>query len=143
MRTVPSPRPDAPPVTMNVLPLICIETSLGLFRGFLLLRQELRAVAQQRIDRRLRHDVRPGLELLLALDFLEQLLAPILEVLVLLRLVVGLLVLLGSALRGGLPRHREPDVIARVDRLADLEPVGEAVESLRLYRYRMVEPGVG
>src|SRR5215467_7112194 len=52
MRTVPSPRPDAPPVTMNVLPLICIWTSLGLLRGFLLLRQELRAVAQQRIDRR-------------------------------------------------------------------------------------------
>src|SRR5262249_56873375 len=137
MRTVPSPRPDAPPVTMNMLPLICIETSLGLFRGFLLLRQQLRAVAQQRIDGRLRHHVGPGLELLLALDLLEQLLAMLLEILVLLRLVLGLLVLPGSPLRRGLPRHREADVIARVDRLADLEPVGEAVERLRLYRHRM------
>src|SRR5215831_2154564 len=117
MRTVPSPRPDAPPVTMNVLPLICIWTSLGLLGGFLLLRQELRAVAQQRIERRLRHEVGPAFELLLALDLLEQLLAALVEILVLLRLVLGLLVLLRGALRRRLPHDREPDVIVRRDRL--------------------------
>src|SRR5215472_5661649 len=114
MRTVPSPRPDAPPVTMNVLPLICIETSLGLLGGFLLLRQELRAVAQQRIERRLRHHVGPRLELFLALDLLEQLLAALVEILVLLRLVLGLLVLIGRALRKRSPGHRQPEVVLRV-----------------------------
>src|SRR5215831_3227287 len=142
MRTVPSPRPDAPPVTMNVLPLICIETSLGLLDGFLLLRQELRAVAQQRIERRLRHEVGPAFELFLALDLVEQLLATLVEILVLLRLVLGLLVLLGRACLGRLPGDREPNVIVRFDRLADLHRVSEVVEGLRLYRHRMVEPGV-
>src|SRR5437660_1345379 len=52
--TVPSPRPEAPPVTMNVLPLSCMDSPLSLLRALLLLRHQPRAVAQQRIQAVLR-----------------------------------------------------------------------------------------
>src|SRR5437899_11138898 len=89
--TVPSPRPDARPVTIKVLPLICMRYSLGLLRALLLLRHQPRAVAPQRIQAVLRYEISRALEPSLALEFLQELLALFLELLVVLRLVLVLL----------------------------------------------------
>src|SRR5437899_9063323 len=117
--TVPSPRPDAPPVTIKVLPLICMRYSLGLLRALLLLRHQPRAVAQQRIQAVLRDEIRPALELFLALHVLDELLAPFLELPVVLRLVFRLLALGGRARPAGLAGHRHPDVVIVARLLAD------------------------
>src|SRR5712691_9601524 len=87
--TVPSPRPEAPPVTMNVLPLSRIEFPLAFLCRFLLLRHEPRPVAQQRIHAVLRDEISPALELFLALELLDELLAVLVECFVVLRFVLG------------------------------------------------------
>src|SRR6267142_5275256 len=69
--TVPSPRPDAPPVTINVLPLSCIEFPSAFLCRFFLLRHQPRAVAQQRSQAVLRYEIGPALELLLPIQLLQ------------------------------------------------------------------------
>src|SRR5207245_5491715 len=140
--TVPSPRPDAPPVTIKVLPLICMRYSLGLLRALLLLRHQPRAVAQQRIQAVLRYEISPALEPSLALEFLQELLAPFLELLVVLRLVLGLLALRGRARLAWLAGDRHLDVVIVADLLADPQHVAQAVEGIGLDDDRMIGPGV-
>src|SRR6058998_3287166 len=109
--TVPSPRPEAPPVTMKLPPLICIGSTLAFPCRFFLLRHQTRAVAQQRIQTVLRHEISPALELFLALDAFDELLAPFLELLVVLRLVFCFLALRERARLAGLAGHRHLDVV--------------------------------
>src|SRR6266704_2811780 len=114
--TVPSPRPEAPPVTMNVLPLSCMGSPLSLLRAFPLLRHQTRAIAQQRIQTALRDEISPALELFLAIEFLDELLAPFLELL---------------------------DVVIVAGLLADRERIAQTVEGIGLDDDRVIEAGVG
>src|SRR6266513_6140226 len=141
--TVPSPRPEAPPVTINVLPLSCMGSPSSLLRALLLLRHQPRAVAQQRIQAALRDEISPALELFLALHLLDQLLAPFLELLVVLRLVFRLLALRGSARLAGLAGHRHPDVVIVARLLADSQGIAQAVEGIGLDDDRMIKPDIG
>src|SRR5438309_6437046 len=126
--TVPSPRPEAPPVTMNVLPLSCMDSPLSLLRALLLLRHQPRAVAQQRIQAVLRDEIGPALELFLALHLLDELLAPFLELRVVLRLVFRFLALRGGARPAWPAGHRHPDVVIVARLLADSQGIAQAVE---------------
>src|SRR5437879_7713755 len=140
---VPSPRPDAPPVTINVLPLSCMGSPSSLLRALLLLGHQPRAVAQERIQAALRDEISPALELFLALHLLDELLAPFLELLVVLRLVFRFLALRGRARPAGLAGHRHPDVVIVARLLAASQGVARAVEGIGLDDDRMIEPGIG
>src|SRR5437879_959544 len=139
---VPSPRPDAPPVTINVLPLSCMGSPSSLLRALLLLGHQPRAVAQERIQAALRDEISPALELFLALHLLDELLAPFLELLVVLRLVFRFLALRGRARPAGLAGHRHPDVVIVARLLADSQGVARAVDGIGLDDARMIEPGI-
>src|SRR6266571_1103333 len=146
--TVPSPKPEAPPVTMNVLPLTCMESprawrpSAFLCRVFLL-RHQLRAVAQQRIEAVLCDEISPALELFLALYLLDELLAAFLELLVVLRLAFGLLASGGRARLARLAGHHHLDVVIVARLPADRERIAQTVEGNGLDDDRVIEPGVG
>src|SRR6266581_2315293 len=135
--TVPSPRPEAPPVTMNVLPLSCMGSPLSLLRAFPLLRHQTRAIAQQRIQTALRDEISPAIELL------DELLAPFLELLVVLRLVFRFLALRGRARPARLPGDRHLDVVIVAGLLADRERIAQTVEGIGLDDDRVIEAGVG
>src|SRR5260221_5728924 len=141
--TVPSPRPDAPPVTINVPPLSCMGSPSSLLRALLLLRHQPRPVAQQHFQTVLRDEVGPALELFLALHILAELLAPFLELLVVLRLVFGLFALRRRARFARLAGDCDPDVIVVARLVADRERIGNPVERIGLDDDRMIEPGVG
>src|SRR5713101_5162766 len=126
--TVPSPKPEAPPVTTNVLPLICIGSPLAFLRRFFLFRHQLRAVVQQRIQTVLRDEISPALELFLALELLHELRAAFLELLVVLRFVFGFLALRGRARPAGFARDRHLDVVIVAGLLADSQRIAQAVE---------------
>jgi len=102
---VPSPGPKRR-LSQQYAILDLHETSLGLLCGFLLLRQELSPVAEQRVEARLRYQVGPGLELLLALDLFDELLPALLELLVVLRLVLAFSFLTAGRIFGGSPARR-------------------------------------
>src|SRR5712692_5483643 len=140
--TVPSPKPEAPPVTTNVLPLICIGSPLAFLRRFFLFRHQLRPVAQQRIQTVLRDEISPALELSLALELLQELFASFLELLVVLRLVLGLLALRGRARLARLAGHCHLDVVIVADLLADPQHIAQAVEGIGFDDDRMIESGV-
>src|SRR6266849_6917435 len=140
--TVPSPKPEAPPVTTNVLPLICIGSPLGFLCRFFLFRHQLRPVAQQRIQTVLRDEISPALELFLALELLQELLASFLELLVVLRLVLGLLALRGRARLAWLAGDGKADVIIVAHLVADPQGIGKSIEGLGLDDDRMIEPGL-
>src|SRR6266699_1440478 len=141
--TVPSPRPEAPPVTMNVLPLSCMGSPLSLLRAFLLLRHQTRAVAQERFQTALRDEISPALELFLAIEFLDELLAPLLELLVVLRTIFRFLALRGRARFAGLAGDRHLDVVIVARLLADSQRIAQAVEGIGLDDDRTIEPSIG
>src|SRR5438132_6125863 len=141
--TVPSPRPEAPPVTMNVLPLSCMDSPLSLLRALLLLRHQPRAVAQQRIQTVLCDEINPALELFLALHLLDELLAAFLELLVVLCLVLRFLALRRRACFARLACDRHPDIVIVAGLLTDSQRIAQAVEGVRPDDDRMIEPGVG
>src|SRR5882672_4213771 len=101
--TVPSPRPEAPPVTIKVLPLSCISSPLSFFHAVL------------------RDEISPALELLLAFHLFHELLAAFLELLVVLRLVFGLLAFRGRAGFARFACDRYFDVVIVADPVADPE----------------------
>src|SRR6266705_2216984 len=141
--TVPSPRPEAPPVTMNVLPLSCIEFPSAFLCRFFLLRHEPRPVAQQRIQTVLCDEISPALELFLALKLFDELLAAFLELLVVLRLVLRFLALRRRARFARLACDRHPDVVIIAGLLTDSQRIAQAVEGVRPDDGRMIEPGDG
>src|SRR5258707_1258635 len=108
--TVPSPRPEAPPVTMNVLPLSCMASTSTFLRRLFLFRHQPRPIAQQGVQAVLCDQISPALELFLALRLLEELLAAFLELLVVLRLVFGFLALRGRARLARFAGDAEADV---------------------------------
>src|SRR5438132_10056495 len=141
--TVPSPRPEAPPVTMNVLPLSCMDSPLSLLRALLLLRHQPRAVAQQRIQAVLRDEIGPALELFLALHLLDELLAPFLELRVVLRLVFRLLALRRRARFARFACDRYFDVVIVADPIAGSQRIAQTVEGVGSDHDRVIETGVG
>src|SRR6266581_4559790 len=141
--TVPSPSPDAPPVTINVLPLSCMGSPLSLLRALLLLRHQPRPVAQQRFQTVLRDEISPALEPFLPLHLFDALLAPFLELLVVLRLVFGLFALRGVARVARFAGDCDLDVIVVARLVADRERIGNPVERIGSDDDRMIEPGVG
>src|SRR5882672_9430584 len=141
--TVPSPRPDAPPVTMNVLPLSCMASTSTFLRRLFLFRHQPRPIAQQGVQAVLCDQISPALELFLALRLLEELLAVFLELLVVLRLVFGFLALRGRARLARFAGDGEADVITVAHLVADPQGIGKPIEGLGLDDDRMIEPGVG
>src|SRR5260221_11588689 len=95
--TVPSPRPDAPPVTMNVLPLSCMASTSTFLRRLFLFRHQPRPIAQQGVHAVLSDHISSSLDLFLALCLHEELLAAFLVLLMFLRFVFGFLALRGRA----------------------------------------------
>src|SRR5882672_11252476 len=141
--TVPSPRPDAPPVTMNVLPLSCMASTSTFLRRLFLFRHQPRPIAQERIQAVLCDEISPATELFLALRLLEELLAAFLELLVVLRLVFGFLAFRGRARLARFACDGKADVVIVAHLVADPEGIGKPVERLGLGDDRMIEPGVG
>src|SRR5438034_5699943 len=139
---VPSPRPEAPPVTMKVLLLSCMGSPLSLRRALLLLGHQPRAVAQERSQAVLRDEISPALELFLPIDALDELLASFLELLVVLRLVLRSLALRGRTRLARLAGHRDLDVVIVARLLADSQRIAHAVEGIGLDDDRMIEPRV-
>src|SRR6267154_1836930 len=140
--TVPSPRPDAPPVTINVLPLSCMASTSTFLRRFFLFRHQSWPIAQERIQAVLCDQISPALEFFLAFRLLEELLAAFLELLVVLRLVFGFLAFRGRARLARFAGDGEADVIIVAHLVADPESIGKPVEGLGLDDDRMIEPGV-
>src|SRR5580765_3933882 len=140
--TVPSPRPDAPPVTMNVPPLSCMVSTSTFLRRFLLFRHQPRPIAQEWIQAVLRDQISPAPEIFLALRLLEEFLAAFLELLVVLRLVFGFLAFRGCARFARFAGDGEADVIIVAHLVADPKGVGKPIEGLGLDDGRMIEPGV-
>src|SRR4051794_33180213 len=89
VRAVASPRPEAPPVTMKVEPRSSMLFLLVVLLRVLLFGQELRAVAQQRLDVFVLDEEGPAFELFLAHDLGQHALVVLGVLLVLLFLVLG------------------------------------------------------
>src|SRR5216117_734126 len=130
---VPSPRPEAPPITMKVLLLSCMGSPLSLLRALLLLLgHQPRAVAQERSQAVLRDEISPALELFLPIDLLDELLASFLELLVVLRLVFRFLALRGRTRLARLAGHRDLDVVIVARLPADSQRIAQAVVGIGL-----------